>query len=427
MVNIVAGIDIGNGYVKAAAKAADLEKAAETINMPSAASVITNSADLRVRDEAAIASEFDDFCNKLAVRIESHMVSKYSGLRMYIGRRAVLFGKAIYEFNLKEGKRSKSEKELSAVLALSVIAGKALKSYYMANGHLPPAGEPLEAEACMATSLPINEFKDRRDAVMRDYMRGVHKVEILNFEESVTVEIRVAECVVLAEGASAQLAISAKNLRGPEFMASVVSGMAACGMDLPDGIGPEELKLVSSAIGVDIGEGTVNFPVYNKSAFNTDVSTTFNKGYGHVIDEAVARLSQMGRPFANRKKLIEWLIDTESMPLKRRQREEAIGVVRTEVEVFTDELVLQFSDVLDRSGAFAEAIYVYGGGACGICVREILYPKLKDAVARMFDDMPILYMPEDVCRDLNRNGLYIGAAHRDPNCINQLPQASIKG
>ena len=50
------------------------------------------------------------------------------------------------------------------------------------------------------------------------------------------------------------------------------------------------------------------------------------------MDEAVARLSQMGRPFDTRKKLVEWLLEARDKPLMRRKYAEAMEVVIVKYE-----------------------------------------------------------------------------------------------
>ena len=132
--------------------------------------------------------------------------------------------------------------------------------------------------------------------------------------------------------------------------------------------------MAGGIIGIDIGEGTVNFPIYQDLKFNPDTSSTFNKGYGNVMDESLARLTQMGRPFDSRKKLVDWLIDSKDKPLMRAKRAEAMNIVDAEINIFTEELNRKFATVLERNGAFAEVVYVYGGGATP--VQNSLYPKL---------------------------------------------------
>lgn len=417
---INAGFDIGNGYFKGLVKNPGLDAKATAVDMPSATAVITNSADVRITDPGAIAREMEDIYNTMEVSVDSPLVDDKDA-RMYVGKRAIKSGKSLQEFNLRDSRRSKSETELSAILALSVLAGKALEDYYKENGRLPAKDEVISTDAKLAMSLPIAEYKTTKNTVPRNYMAQPHLVRIHNFQDVVRVDIHVTGVEVAPEGASAQFAIASK---GERFMAALVRNMEANGLKIPEDITPADIMAAGGIIGIDIGEGTVNFPIYQDLKFNTDTSSTFNKGYGSVMDEAVSRLSGMGRPFDTRKKLVEWMLEVKDKPLKRRQYQEAVDVVNAEINIFTDELSRQFSGVLERNGAFAEVVYVYGGGATP--VRESLYPKLIKAIQRTFGEdsfMPVLYLDSSYSRCLNRDGLYLLAASDDPKGVDDLAKA----
>jgi plasmid segregation protein ParM len=407
---INAGLDIGNGYVKGLVKNPAVDDKAQAVDMPSAAAVITNSADVRISEPSAIAEEFKDIYNNLEISFDSPLIDDKE-THMYVGKRAVRSGKSLQEFNLKESRRSKSETELSAILTLSIIAGKTLHDYYVKNNKLPEKEEVLHADATIAISLPIEEYKLSRVAAARNYTAKPHLVRIHNFQNTVRVDIHVKEVTVAPEGASAQFAIAKK---GEKFMNALVSNMIANGIDLPADITPADIMMAGGIIGIDIGEGTVNFPIYQDLKFNPDTSSTFNKGYGNVMDESLARLTQMGRPFDSRKKLVDWLIDSKDKPLMRAKRAEAMNIVDAEINIFTEELNRKFATVLERNGAFAEVVYVYGGGATP--VQKSLYPKLIKTIKKTFGEdafMPILYLDSSYSRCLNRDGLYLLAASSD--------------
>lgn len=414
---INAGLDIGNGYVKGLIKNPERDAKAEPVDMPSAAAVITNSADVRITEPGAIENEMKDLYNALEASFDSPLIGDKE-TRMYVGKRAVKSGKSLQEFNLRESRRSKSETELSAILTLSTVAGKALTDYYREKGRLPGKDETLSVNAKLAVSLPIGEYKLNKNSVPRNYTAKPHLVKIHNFQNVVRVEIHVDEVVVAPEGASAQFAIASK---GEKFMMALISNMTKHGVKIPEGITAKDIMSAGGIIGIDIGEGTVNFPIYQDLKFNPDTSSTFNKGYGSVMDEAVTRLIQMGRPFDSRKKLVEWMIEAKNKPLMRTKYKEVMDIVNAEINIFTTELTNQFSSVLERNGAFAEVVYVYGGGATP--VQDSLYPKLFSAIQRTFGEdafMPVLYLDSSYSRCLNRDGLYLLAASDDPKNTEDL-------
>lgn len=404
---IYAGFDVGNGYFKGLAKDPNLDDKAVGIDLPSATAIITNSTDVRITEPRSIAREMQDIYNVMEVSVESPLVDN-GNARMYVGKRAIRSGKSVQEFNLKEGRRSKSETELSAVLTLSALAGKGLTDYYKANGKLPGKDDTISIEAKLAVSLPIAEYKLKREEVARKYTAKPHLVRIHNFENTIRVDIHVTAVDVAPEGASAQFAIASK---GEKFMMALIRNMEANGIRIPSHITARDIMSAGGIIGIDIGEGTVNFPIYQDLKFNADTSSTMSKGYGSVMDEVVSRLAEMGRPFDSRKKLVEWMMEVKDKPLKKSQYDEVCAIRAKEIDIFTDELMHRFSTVLEVNGAFAEVVYVYGGGANP--VQESLYPKLIKAIYRTFGEkafMPVLYLDSRYSRCLNRDGLYLLAS-----------------
>ena len=162
-------------------------------------------------------------------------------------------------------------------------------------------------------------------------------------------------------------------------------------------------------VGIDIGEGTVNFPVFQNGKFNPDASVTFDKGYGAVLNSALERLQDQGYPFNSRKELQDFL-NTEPSALNKRRYMLIQAIVDEEISSFVNEVAMQFSKIMNRVGSYIEVVYVYGGGATP--VKNELYPALIDK-ARSFGNgevlYPILYLDSRYSRYLNREGLFIMA------------------
>ena len=402
---INAGIDVGNGYVKALVKNPDMDKKAQAVDIPSATSTISSrEAKIEAKDEIKIKNFFNDIYNLMEVSFESPMITETD--HAYIGLRAVRSANPTEEFNLREGHRSKSETELSAKLMLSVLAGKALSDYWAKNKKLPEAGEEISVKVQLAFSLPISEYVEKRDTAIQNYTSSPHVVYIHNFDRVVTVKVDVVSARVMPEGASAQFAIAAK---GEKFIEAMIKDMYSNGLSLPEGITAADIASAQGIIGIDIGEGTVNFPIYQDLMFNADTSQTLNKGYGHVLDSAVANLESKGQPYHNRKQLADALENAKVKPLLRARARPAFEAVNDEIGIFVKDVAKKCRDVLNIAGGLAEVIYVYGGGATP--VKDKLYPALIDAVKTVFGEdgasFPILYLDSRYSRWLNRDGLYL--------------------
>ena len=398
MMKLVAGLDIGNGYVKGAVNTIDkLGTKPQGIDFPSGVARIIYSHDIQAEPSDA-KPVIDDIFNQMDVSFGSNLVSDTT--RRLFGKRGLASGSIIEEFDV-DSVLSKAQQDLSGVLVLGSIAGQALKEYYNKTGELPKETIPVSVRIALA--LPITEYMRYRKPYAEGFKSGRHMVTFHNFTVPVNVEIRFEDVQVLAEGASAQFAIVQ---HGEPLVSAMLQELRAHGEKL-EGVTAADVIGASNTIGVDIGEGTVNFPVFQDGKFNPDVSITFNKGYGTVLEQARERLQMLGMPFPSRKALADFLMAPQSA-LTAPRRNKAEQVVDEEIEGFVQELGVQFLKVMSRVGSYTEVIYVYGGGA--VKVKNQLYPALLH-MAKQFggDDViyPILYLDSEYSRLLNQEGLFI--------------------
>ncbi len=394
VMNIIAGLDIGNGYVKGATKTNNLDNV--NVDIPSCVASVANPTDLAATD---VAAEINDIFNRANVTFDSPLVTGiFSTTRSYLGRRGVESGKPIASFDI-ESNVSKAEQPLTAVLVLSIVASAALKAYYNENKALP--AETIKVSTKIALALPITEYKKYRDSFSNSFTKATHIVCFHNFETPVRVEIKFEKVFVLAEGASAQVAIVSK---GEPFMDALLEDVRKQGIAL-SGITSKDILSASGTLGIDIGEGTVNFPVFTGTRFNTDFSATLTQGYGTVLENSLAPLLAAQNVFHDRKSLGEFL-QTAPSALKRRKYESAQAIVTSESMTLVDAIVKEFTRILNKANGQIEVVYVYGGGASPL--REQLYPALIEA-AKSFsagDEFPIMYLDSRYSRFLNREGLF---------------------
>lgn len=232
-------------------------------------------------------------------------------------------------------------------------------------------------------------------------MKTSHFVCFHNFETPVRVEIKFTKVSVLAEGASAQVAIVSK---GEAFMNVLLQDVRSNGIKL-DGITANDILQASGTLGIDIGEGTVNFPVFTGTSFNTDFSASLSKGYGTVLENALAPLQAANNVFHDRKSLSEFLQSPPSA-LKKHKFDSATAIVNAESMTLVDQIVKEFTSILNKANGQIEVVYVYGGGASPL--REALYPALIQAAKNFSagDEFPIMYLDSRYSRFLNREGLF---------------------
>ncbi|MBD5583893.1 MAG: ParM/StbA family protein [Clostridia bacterium] len=396
MCKIIAGLDIGNGYVKANMRTGENVVG---VHFPSSVAFVTNPHNIPTENDA-LKGVIDDIYNQMDVSFDSQIV-KDTGRRLF-GSRGVASGMSLEEFDVYSHV-SKAHQDLSGILILGTLAGKALQDYFGEHNALP--NDIVDVTARIALALPIREFKRYRSTYAKSFTSADHMVNFHNFEKPVRVRVRFENVQVFAEGASAQYAITAK---GAPFMEAMLSDVRRMGEPLP-GITAQDILAVRNTVGIDIGEGTVNFPVFQDGVFNADSSGTFDSGYGTVLNTALDRLQDEGFAFKSRKDLSNFL-QTPPTALNRARYNKVKQIVTEETQAFANEVSMQFVKIMSRVGSFAEVVYVYGGGANPL--REVLYPLLIET-SKNFGGVdtsyPVLYLDSRYSQHLNREGLYIVA------------------
>lgn len=425
-IQLTGGIDVGNGYVKGVIRGeVDGEEVFDAIDLPSAV-VSTSRSTPKVPDADADARKIvveDDFYNRLAASFTTPLVG-HSDLRTF-GRAALSTpGSKFTQFEVL-GARSKADQELSFVLVLGVFAAKALRDHVREHGALPD--HELRATVRTGLALPIAEYVQRRSAYAAQFVGRlgsddptVYLVTIKNFSTPVTVRLQFEDVQVLPEGASAQFAITDK---GEPLAQALLDDLRASDPEEAarlEGVTAGLLVGVRNTVGVDVGEGTVNFPVFTDGAFNSEAAGTLEQGYGTALTNALDRMSTSGDKdlrFKNRKALADFLQQEPSVFLQGRY-DRASGYVSEEAEYLAEEIGSRFEDVLTEVGGTTEVVYVYGGGSGPI--KEILRPVLQKAAG----SIPVLYLDAAYSRHLNREGLYLAAkAVEAPKAVGKRSKA----
>jgi plasmid segregation protein ParM len=396
--SMIAGLDIGNGYVKGGT----LVNGEKTgIDFLSGVAFQTSHYGVPVPESEA-ESTVKDIFNEMEASFDSPAVN--DSTRRLFGLRAISSGKSMEEFDVSST-LSKAQQDLSGILILGSVAGKVLQTYWNVNKSLP--NDILYVKVRLALALPITEYKQYRKIYAAKFKDGSHMVSIHNFERTVRIQIEVEDVQVLAEGASAQYAISYSE-NSLQLMEAMLKDLRAHGFAFED-ISAKDILQAKNTVGIDIGEGTVNFPVFLDGKFNNDASSTFAKGYGTVLEQARERLIAENMPFGSRKALAEFMTQ-EPSPLQRARYNKVKRVVDEEISGFVMEVINEFHKVMSRAGAYVEVLYVYGGGATPI--KEYFYPAVLTSVKNLGGEdvmFPVLYLDSRYSRYLNREGLYIVA------------------
>lgn len=398
MMKLIAGLDIGNGYVKASVKGESMTN----IDIPSCmVEVIPSGNEMPPDTPRAIAGVMSRIYDEMDLSFESELIPEKD--RFWFGRRAVSSDRTPQEFDINAVQK-KFKQSMTTMLTLGCLATKALEEYFNKNGKLPDG--VLDVDVIAAVALPISEYKQYRLELAERYMASDHVVIFHNFAGEVRVKLHFSDVRTTAEGASAQYGIAS---HGETLVEAMLKDVRSHGIPL-EGYEPKHIMNARGILGVDIGEGTVNYPVFIEGRFNTDVSSTLNKGYGEVIDRALDKLKDMERTFHSRKELTEFLNRTNFAELPKVRQDDYLNiqaVVDREITGFVSEVVTKFAQIISRVGTQLDVIYVYGGGATP--VKNELYDRMLEKVKAVSGGqvtIPVLYLDSWYSRCLNREGLF---------------------
>lgn len=391
---LYAGLDIGNGYVKGKCQNEET-KATYNIDIASCAAYVTSDSALKARPEE-IQGIIDNIYDQMDLTFDTNLVKDTTN-RLF-GERAIHSDRTLEQFDVLSN-ASKCHQDIYGVLILASVAGTALKDYFATNNKLPDEDELIKVNARIAIALPIREYKSYRDICAAEYKEGTHIVTFHNFDKRIRIQIKFDNVQVAAEGASAQFAL----MLHPELIEGMLNECKTNDPEFDQTITAQDVINAQNIIGIDIGEGTANMPVFTDGKFNSDASQTLNKGYGNVLTTALDRLTEEGYPFNDRKALASYLQSTPSR-LSQNRYNKISQIVDEEKVAYVKELKLKFSRVLSSSGAFTEVIYVYGGGANPL--KEQLYSVLHESLKESNLDIPVLYLDSSYSRNLNREGLF---------------------
>lgn len=389
---MAAGIDVGNGYVKARVRVGDEVLDAD---FPSCVAYVPATSWVPVEPSDELMA---DLANELDCDVMSDAVQPRDRRRLLMGRRAAASGRIPVMFDINDA-TPKCDDSLSGQFVCATIAALALRAHWDAQKALPD--DTLKVVATVALALPITDYASCRERYRQMFVNGHHTVHIHNFEREVSVEISFADVFVLPEGAAAQFAIGRLD-KG--VLERLLDEAREAGVSC-EGETAATLVSYGDTVGVDIGEGTVNFPVFRGGKVNVEASSSIDRGYGTVLSDVVEACRGLGYAPTSRKSLAEFMLKENPTPRDRRIQAKLSHVIDDMADVFARDVVAEFTRVLRRTRLSADVVWVYGGGTDAM--RESLMSRLVEA-AKLDDDIwtPVMWLPSELSRTLNRDGLF---------------------
>ena len=232
----------------------------------------------------------------------------------------------------------KTDHELTAALLFGIIA--------------ETVGKENELNCLLAASVPIVESKTYH--LVERYQKkltGKHLIRIYSEAGMHDVTINILSAAILNEGQAGFLGLL--DTVDASFRSTMNKLYAALG---------EPTNMISTLddfLVVDIGEGTTDLAVFRNKRFNAEYSYSVTKGYGTILELAMANAERENLTIESRKQLQNLMESTK--PRRQAQKETWTRFVDVERRIYTDEVINTILKTYGRQ-SFLDAIVFLGGG-----------------------------------------------------------------
>lgn len=209
-----------------------------------------------------------------------------------------------------------------------------------------------EVDVKLAVSIPIVEAKSV--GLMAEYtelLQGQHVVMVFTEAGVSRLVVNITIAKVMNEGQAGFLGMM--DTVDKHFRSALNTVYASLGEE-SDPIGTFEDFLI-----VDIGEGTTDLAVFRNKRFNPEYSYSVTRGYGNLLEDAIATAARENLTIESRKDL-QKVLESDN-PRRKARREKWESFVRPTKNDFVESVV---NTILKTYGTrdYFDAIIFIGGG-----------------------------------------------------------------
>lgn len=213
-------------------------------------------------------------------------------------------------------------------------------------------GSVSEIGVILAVSVPIVESKtfhlvDQYQAKLT----GTHKIKLYESTGAREVAVHIHAAKVLNEGQAGFYGLL--DTQDKSFRHTMDTLYAALGEQ------SSMIPTLEDFLVVDIGEGTTDLAIFRNKRFNPEYSYSVTKGYGTVLELAMADAEREGITIESRK-VLQSLLTTDN-PRRKSQKEMWEKYVTPQKQAYIDEIITTLLKAYGRQ-SFLDAIIFLGGG-----------------------------------------------------------------
>lgn len=373
-------LDIGNSAVKGSVLDAD-NKLIKNILIPSAINTI---ADKRYLHFTEFAKRFVEVTDSALEHPEDIIA---------IGEKALELPN--YQQYDVGSTSNKANHEITTALLFGIISDTVKKT-------------DREVDVLLGVSIPIIESKILDLAQnYKELLEGSHHLKVYHEDGPKDLTVNIKSAQILNEGQAGFLGL----------LDTVDEGFRKTMNDMLKDLDETEDAVTSleDFLVVDIGEGTTDLAVFRNKRFNPEYSYSITKGYGNLLEQAMAKAEREGITIESRKQLQSLLSSTS----KRRQSQKEMweGYLAVEKTDYIDELVQTILKAYGRQSYF-DAIIFLGGGFSALTGYHVGQDgKIKVDDKTLFDELDNLLeknmkvvdltfgIPDPFSQSINNRGL----------------------
>lgn len=386
--------DGGNGFMKDAING-------KRYIFPSVLSRVLPGSELEkvdFEDITSVKAILDNFLDNMDITIQSEGVHQNG--RYNIGFSAQNSGKGMFTFNVNSNE-GKNTSDISIVSLLALIAYVATKDFVEEKNELPST---VNAEVSkMVTALPIDEIKlaNVKQNFIKRFADYTHVVIINNFSKPVTVQISFSKVDVQPEGVIAQLGLIGDTKNPNKFRTDGIFDELKKQYDFDEFTG-ENMQNIGNVLGIDIGDGTVDFSVLNGHQPVPKMNSSVLMGVGNVAENAAEALHQ-AYP------MLSQINRQAFMAIALRGNDKESNTYRQfllqQLSVLENLIIEQVKTIYSKMNSQIDMIVFCGGGA--VLMHEFFsdsFVKTIDSLSP-FGSAPILWIDKQYAQTLNLDGL----------------------
>lgn len=270
------------------------------------------------------------------------------------------------------------------------------------------AGSANEISIVLSVSVPIVESKTF--GLVEQYqakLTGTHKIRLYEAAGVRDVLIHIQTAKVLNEGQAGFFGLL--DTQDKRFHQTMNTLYAALGEQ------PTMIPALEDFLVVDIGEGTTDLAIFRNKRFNPEYSYSVTKGYGTVLELAIADAEREGITIESRK-VLQSLLTTDN-PRRKTQKEMWAKYVAPQKQAYVDEIISTLLKAYGRQ-SFLDAIIFLGGGFTALTgygvaddgtiknADDYLFTQMKAVMTKNHKEAGVIFgVPAPYAQTVNSRGL----------------------